>query len=93
MNLQELLALAAVALIWWLPVLRVIREMDLIPGLPRPLFWAVLPIIGLPILGPLLYVAWLRRRLVAIGAATLARKAALDRDRRARGAGRDFGAR
>ena len=91
--MDSLIALALVVLVWWLPVLRVIQQMDLIPGLPRPLFWAVLPIIGLPVAGPLLYVAWLRSRLTAIGATALARKAALDRDRQARGAGRDYGAR
>ena len=88
--MQDLIVLAFIVAVWWLPTLRVIREMDLLPGLPRPIFWAVLPLIGLPLLGPLLYVLWLRRRLIAIGAANLARRAALDRDRRARGAGRDF---
>jgi hypothetical protein len=42
--------------------------MDLIPGIPRPLFWSVLPVIGLPIVGPLFYATWLRRRLFNIGA-------------------------
>ena len=81
--MQDLIVLALIVAAWWLPTLRVIREMDLLPGLPRPLFWSVLPIIGLPVIGPLAYVLWLRRRLMAIGATTLARKAALDRDRRA----------
>jgi hypothetical protein len=91
--MQDLIVLALVIAVWWFPALQVIRQMDLLPGLPRPLFWSVLPLIGLPVVGPLLYVLWLRRRLTAIGTATLARKATLDRDRRSRGAGRDFGSR
>ena len=63
----DLVVLGLVVAIWWLPALRVIRDMDLIPGIPRPLFWSVLPVIGLPIVGPLFYATWLRRRLFAIG--------------------------
>ena len=58
--MQDLIVLALIVAAWWLPTLRVIREMDLLPGLPRPLFWSVLPIIGLPVIGPLAYVLWLR---------------------------------
>ncbi|MEY4388993.1 MAG: hypothetical protein RLZZ432_712 [Chloroflexota bacterium] len=87
--MEQLLVLGAVVLLWWLPVLRVTREMDLIPGLPRPLFWVVLPLIGLPLLGPIFYFAWLKPRFVRIGRANAERRARLERDRRARGAGTD----
>ena len=49
--MQDLIVLAFIVAVWWLPTLRVIREMDLLPGLPRPLFWSVLPVIGLPLIG------------------------------------------
>jgi len=65
--------------------------MDLIPGIPRPLFWSVLPVIGLPIVGPLFYATWLRRRLAAIGANALQLREERNRTRRARGAGEEHG--
>jgi hypothetical protein len=85
--MEQLLLLGALILVWWLPVLRVIQEMDLIPGIPRPVFWGILPAVGIPVLGPLVYVAWLRPRLRSLGRTALARKEQLERDRRARGAG------
>ena len=48
--MDELIVLGLVVAVWWLPALRVIRDMDEIPGIPRPLFWSVLPVIGLPII-------------------------------------------
>jgi hypothetical protein len=65
--------------------------MDLIPGIPRPLFWSVLPVIGLPIVGPLFYVTWLRRRLFDIGANAQQLREERNRTRRARGAGEEHG--
>jgi hypothetical protein len=88
---DELIVLGLVVAVWWLPALRVIRDMDLIPGIPRPLFWSVLPVIGLPIVGPLFYVTWLRHRLIAIGANALQIREERNRARRARGAGEELG--
>lgn len=87
----DLVVLGLVVAIWWLPALRVIRDMDLIPGIPRPLFWSVLPVIGLPIVGPLFYATWLRRRLFAIGEHALQLRDERNRARRARGAGEEHG--
>ena len=87
----DLVVLGLVVAIWWLPALRVIRDMDLIPGIPRPLFWSVLPVIGLPIVGPLFYATWLRRRLFTIGEHALQLRDERNRARRARGAGEEHG--
>mgnify|MGYP003345188151 CR=1 FL=1 len=87
----DLVVLGLVVAIWWLPALRVIRDMDLIPGIPRPLFWSVLPVIGLPIVGALFYATWLRRRLFAIGEHALQLRDERNRARRARGAGEEHG--
>ncbi len=87
----DLIVLGLVVAVWWLPALRVIRDMDVIPGVPRPLFWSVLPLIGLPLIGPLFYVVWLRRRLIAIGAHAMELREERNRARRARGAGEERG--
>ncbi len=89
--MDDLIVLGLVVAVWWLPALRVIRDMDLIPGIPRPLFWSVLPVIGLPIVGPLFYATWLRRRLFNIGANALQLREERNRARRARGAGEERG--
>jgi len=87
----DLIVLGLVVVIWWLPALRVIRDMDIIPGIPRPLFWSVLPVIGLPIIGPLFYAVWLRRRLFNIGANAMRLREERNRARRARGAAEERG--
>jgi len=88
---DDLIVLGLVVAVWWLPALRVIQDMDLIPGIPRPLFWSVLPVIGLPVVGPLFYATWLRRRLAAIGANAQQLREERNRTRRARGAGEEHG--
>ena len=81
--------LAAFVAVWWIPVIFLARDLDEMPGLPRFFFWAPLPILGLPIIGPLLYWTVLRPRLQTIAATAAANRAKLNDDRRARGATTD----
>lgn len=82
----DLLVLGLAATIWWLPALLIARDMDAIPGLPRAFFWLLLPLVGLPIIGPAVYYLGLKRRLIAIGERAAAARAAREQARRARGA-------
>lgn len=90
---SDLLTVVIAATVWWIPTILVARDMDRIPGLPRLFFWAPLPIVGLPVIGPVLYWTLFRRRFVALGERTLQHRDDLDRARRARGAGTEGGPR
>lgn len=89
----DLWVLGLAATIWWLPALFIARDMDAIPGLPRFFFWMLLPLVGLPILGPAIYWLVLKRRLIDIGAKAAVRRDALNAARRSRGATTDEDAR
>ena len=52
---SDLLTVVAAAVLWWIPTILVARDMDRIPGLPRFFFWTPLPLVGLPVVGPLVY--------------------------------------
>ena len=65
---SDLLTVVAAAVLWWIPTILVARDMDRIPGLPRFFFWTPLPLVGLPIVGPLVYWFLVRERLIALGA-------------------------
>lgn len=86
---SDLLTVAIAALVWWIPTIFVARDLDRIPGLPRIFFWTPLPLIGLPIVGPILYWAVLRRRFVALAERATRDREARNRARRERGAGTD----
>lgn len=86
---SDLLTLAVAVIVWWIPTILVARDMDGIPGLPRIFFWTPLPLVGLPVAGPLLYWFLLRRRLVALGEQAAKRREDVNRARRERGAGTD----
>ena len=90
---SDLLTVVAAAVLWWIPTILVARDMDRIPGLPRFFFWTPLPLVGLPIVGPLVYWFLVRERLIALGAEAARKREALNRARRERGAGTDDDAR
>ena len=81
--------LAAFVAVWWLPVIFLARDLDAMPGLPRFFFWAPLPVLGLPVVGPILYWTVLRPRLQVLAARASESRARLNADRRARGATTD----
>lgn len=81
--------LAAFVAIWWIPVIFLARDLDAMPGLPRFFFWAPLPVLGLPVLGPLLYWTVIRPRLLVIASRASGNREQLNAARRARGATTD----